>query len=198
MALTYSNSKDLTLELVFIGLSTSEIQESVERETRLRLTDAQFWRQDLRNWMNILRNDRTLICPEIVRKTSAFSLGLQLTDDSTITKLNSIWLNKEESTDVLSFPVLDDGFVVPEEEFVELGDIVVSVPMAERQAKAMNHALVAELRWLVSHGLLHLLGWEHPDSTSLNEMLSCQQQLLAINGNLQHRGDAKEEITDAS
>ena len=71
---------------------------------------------------------------------------------------------------------------------VELGDIIVSVPTAERQALEQNHSLERELCWLVSHGLLHLLGWDHPDDASLMTMLQCQEQLLAIAGMVDSHG----------
>ena len=67
---------------------------------------------------------------------------------------------------------------------LEIGDIVVSVMTADCQAKEQNHSLSNELLWLVSHGLMHLLGWDHPNSDRLKEMLNYQEQLLCINGNL--------------
>ncbi len=60
-----------------------------------------------------------------------------------------------------------------------LGDIVISVPTARLQAKAHGHRLSDELAWLATHGLLHLLGWDHPDKFSLRRMLHQQRQLLA-------------------
>ena len=63
-----------------------------------------------------------------------------------------------------------------------MGDIVISVPTAIRQAKENNAELFRELRWLASHGLLHLLGWDHSDEEGLNQMLSIQEQLLDIRG----------------
>jgi probable rRNA maturation factor len=65
---------------------------------------------------------------------------------------------------------------------LELGDIVISVQTAARQAPEHGHSLERELLFLASHGLLHLLGWDHPDDTSLAAMLSRQEQLLAAAG----------------
>lgn len=62
---------------------------------------------------------------------------------------------------------------------LELGDIVISVQTAARQAPEHGHSLERELLFLASHGLLHLLGWDHPDDASLAAMLARQQQLLA-------------------
>jgi probable rRNA maturation factor len=67
----------------------------------------------------------------------------------------------------------------PSGEPLELGDIVISLESAARQAAAAGTSLEAELLFLASHGLLHLLGWDHPDEASLAAMLSRQEALLA-------------------
>jgi probable rRNA maturation factor len=61
---------------------------------------------------------------------------------------------------------------------VELGDIVISLETALRQAPEHQHSPEQELAWLASHGLLHLLGWDHPDAASLEQMLAQQDNLL--------------------
>ena len=118
---------------------------------------------------------------------SAYSLGLLLTDDATIAALNGQWRQRPEPTDVLSFaaqeecadgqplPPLPDGL----EACLELGDLVISLETAARQAEAHDHSLAEELLFLASHGLLHLLGWDHPDEASLAAMLSRQEALIA-------------------
>ena len=63
-------------------------------------------------------------------------------------------------------------------EPLELGDIVISLESAARQASAAGTSLEAELQFLASHGLLHLLGWDHPDEASLATMLSRQEALI--------------------
>jgi rRNA maturation RNase YbeY len=67
----------------------------------------------------------------------------------------------------------------PSSEPLELGDIVISLETAARQAAAADTSLEAELLFLASHGLLHLLGWDHPDADSLAAMLSRQEALIA-------------------
>ena len=66
----------------------------------------------------------------------------------------------------------------PSSEPLELGDIVISLETAARQAAAADTSLEAELLFLASHGLLHLLGWDHPDAESLAAMLSRQEALI--------------------
>ena len=63
-------------------------------------------------------------------------------------------------------------------EPLELGDIVISLESAARQAAAAGTSLEAELQFLASHGLLHLLGWDHPDEASLAAMLARQEALI--------------------
>jgi probable rRNA maturation factor len=65
-------------------------------------------------------------------------------------------------------------------EPLELGDIVISLETAVRQAGDHGNSLERELLFLASHGLLHLLGWDHPDGTSLAAMLARQEELLAL------------------
>ena len=67
----------------------------------------------------------------------------------------------------------------PSGEPLELGDIVISLETAARQAAAADTSLEAELLFLASHGLLHLLGWDHPDAESLAAMLCRQEALIA-------------------
>ncbi len=176
----------LELDLAFEGASKALLNEPMDASTRQRLTSEMPWQRDIICWINATRTNKNLCCQEIVRSANALSLGLQLTDDATITKLNARWRKKEEPTDVISFPALDEKIICPENRFIELGDIIISVTRARQQAKEHNHALIKELRWLVSHGLLHLLGWEHPNQESLNEMLSFQEQLITIDSIVQH------------
>ena len=104
-----------------------------------------------------------------------------MTNDQKILDLNHSWLGQEKTTDVLSFPIIDETSVGVGNECIELGDIVISVPTAIRQAKENNADLLRELKWLATHGLLHLLGWDHLDEESLNKMLLVQEQLLGLN-----------------
>ena len=66
-------------------------------------------------------------------------------------------MKKDKPTDVLSFPLGEKG---PDGKFY-LGDIVIAVPVAFRQARAKGHGLDRELRLLAIHGFLHLLGYDH-------------------------------------
>ena len=87
-----------------------------------------------------------------------------------------------EGNDLDNEPLLDREPGVALEssgEPLELGDIVISLESAARQAAAAGTSLEAELQFLASHGLLHLLGWDHPDEASLATMLSRQEALIS-------------------
>lgn len=115
-------------------------------------------------------------------RASGYSLGLQLTGDDTIAELNQAWRQHSGPTDVLAFAAQEEAPPAPagaEQDWLELGDIVISLDTARRQAETAGHGLAEELLFLASHGLLHLLGWDHPDDDSLAAMLERQTALLA-------------------
>jgi probable rRNA maturation factor len=89
-------------------------------------------------------------------------LSLMLCDDETIRSLNAQWRDKDSATDVLSFP--QEEALAPE-RFAQppalLGDVVSSFETAARQAAELGHTLEQEMRALLVHGLLHLLGHDH-------------------------------------
>ncbi len=170
----------LELDLSFRGFESYLDLIEINSSLKDRLTSADVWHRDLTNWIQIVRNDNKILSPDLVSKASGISMGLELTDDKRITELNTLWRNKSQKTDVLSFPAISENMPLPDHDFLELGDIIVSVPMAKMQALDHKHELIHELRWLVSHGLLHLLGWTHKTEEGLNQMLFFQNRLLNI------------------
>ena len=157
------------------------------------LLDPTLWDSTLRTWLDHVRGDADLSCPVVVRRAEEISLGLRFTDDTVIRELNGTWRQRQEPTDVLSFAALEDAPDWLESSSVELGDIVISLDTARRQAQEHQHSLQKELQWLTSHGLLHLLGWDHLDEDSLVAMLECQDRLLSTNapadgGNVRSNG----------
>ncbi len=83
-------------------------------------------------------------------------------DDQEMKSLNQMFRGKNKTTDVLSFSAWE-GEEMPGLTHI-LGDIVISVPMAEKQAKERSHTLGEELVVLAIHGLIHLLGFDHENS----------------------------------
>lgn len=110
----------------------------------------------------------------------AYELSLRLTDNQEIQSFNSQYRQQDRPTDVLAFAALEtDTPLLPEsEDPLYLGDMIVSVEMARDQAQQQGHSETIELAWLAAHGLLHLLGWDHPDEASLEAMWDKQVSLL--------------------
>jgi probable rRNA maturation factor len=115
-----------------------------------------------------------------------YELSLRLTTDSEIQALNAQFRQQDKPTDVLSFAAMEVDFPEIEDNPADLtlylGDIIISVDTAVRQAPEHGYSLRKELAWLASHGLLHLLGWDHPDEASLLLMLDRQETFLDRSG----------------
>jgi probable rRNA maturation factor len=160
-----SESFPLTIDLCLQDNYFRQGDGPVDQETY------QYW---LETWLNYLSD----YLPPAV----GYELSLRLTDDQEIQTYNSCYRHKDQPTDVLAFAALEVNFPtddsILEEEPLYLGDIIISVETAKQQALTQNHPLSRELAWLTSHACLHLLGWDHPDETSLLEMLSLQETLL--------------------
>lgn len=97
------------------------------------------------------------------------TLTIILVDDSYITNLNQTYRNKDSATDVLTFP---DG------EFHHLGDVFISMEMCRKQAMDYGHSMERELGFLVVHGLLHTLGYDHHTKEEEELMFPLQDKIL--------------------
>ncbi len=176
-----TSSSKLDVDLSFIPFPVQDLDVYVNSESLELMKNSSQWIEEIRSWIRFIQVNSKFKCPEIVLNASQFSLGLELTNDKKILDLNHTWLGQSKSTDVLSFPIIDETFFDVSNECIELGDIVISVPTAIRQAKENKIDLFRELKWLATHGFLHLLGWDHSDEESLEKMLLIQEQLIDIN-----------------
>lgn len=121
------------------------------------------------------------IAEEILRFNTApenVELSIVLCDDDFIQKLNNDYLGRNRPTDVLSFPIDDDEL---DTGVRAIGDVVISVETAHRQAEKLNHSIGLEVAFLLIHGILHLLGYDHDDSA---EQLRMRDLEAAICRNL--------------
>lgn len=105
----------------------------------------------------------------------AGEVTLRLTDEAEVQALNARFLGEDRPTDVLAFP---DGSEDPESGRLYLGDVVIAVPVAARQAARAGHPLAAELALLAVHGTLHLLGHDHAEPEGKARMWQAQQAVL--------------------
>jgi len=99
-------------------------------------------------------------------------LSLALVSDRRVRALNREWRGKDRSTDVLSFP--QDG--------ASIGDVVISLDTARRQAREGGWSLAAELRRLLAHGILHCLGHDHHTAREASRMAAAERRLLGRQG----------------
>jgi probable rRNA maturation factor len=107
-------------------------------------------------------------------------LAVLLVDPDTMEQLHVKWMDEPGPTDVLSFP-MDELRPTPDEEPKPglLGDVVLCPDVARRQAKQAGHSAEDELHLLTTHGILHLLGYDHAEPEEEKEMFDLQGQLLA-------------------
>ncbi len=168
---TSTTTIELYLEDVFTAYSAPEVATG--------LISQEIWQSWFQTWIESLSGTTPSV--------SACELSLRLTDDNEIQALNAQYRQKKQPTDVLAFAALEVNCPAPTEgmtafEPLYWGDIIISVETARRQAQQNDHSLTVELAWLAAHGLLHLLGWDHPDEDSLQAMLSQQETLLNLVG----------------
>jgi probable rRNA maturation factor len=138
-------------------------------------------------------------------------LTLLITNDDSIRDMNKQYRQQDKATDVLSFPLLEQplvnapieqlwtpaeseegaatgqekgapAFVTPPELLTNLGDIVISWPTVERQAKEAGHSSSYEFLYLVAHGVLHLIGYDDQSEAGYQAMVAIQHTVLEAVG----------------
>lgn len=119
--------------------------EVINRQRKVPV-DAQRWEQTIERLLKAV-------------PTKASSVTVVIVSDRHMRELNRQWRGKRGTTDVLSFPAGNDTFDNPDGEV--LGDVVISVEQAARQAKENGITLDEEITQLILHGLLHLCGYDH-------------------------------------
>lgn len=107
-------------------------------------------------------------------------LSLSLVGDRAIRRLNRTWRKKDKATDVLSFPAGDAPPGAPGPRL--LGDVVISLDTARRQAKEYERPVDVEMARYLAHGILHLLGHDHEKPTEARRMASLEERLLGGRG----------------
>lgn len=117
---------------------------------------------------------------EQMRVHPGADLCVRLVDEEAMTTLHVQWMDLPGPTDVMSFPMdeLTPGREGEDPEEGILGDIVLCPSVAQRQAVEAGHALEEELLLLTTHGILHLLGFDHAEAEEEKEMFELQRTLL--------------------
>ena len=100
-----------------------------------------------------------------------------LVDEEEIHTLNKTYRGVDRATDVITF-ALEDGDDFQNPEFRTLGDVYICVPVAYQQAETYGHSRIREICFLATHGILHLLGYDHMTEEEEKEMFTLQEDLL--------------------
>lgn len=130
---------------------------------------------------NLCVGTRTLLEKFLVRLIEVSELdedttiSVKVLGEDEMRDLSNTWRGVDETTDVLAFPASGDDFPEP---IPILGDIAVCWPVVLDNAAAAGHPPEYELFTVVTHGFLHLLGWDHPDDESLESMQNRTEELL--------------------
>ena len=140
--------------------------------TKLNIKSRQWWNCQFQKVRKILL--KHLIKKEINNLINNYSLTLLITNNKEIQKLNKKFRNKNKATDVLSFHLNKKDQIKNN----YLGDIVISLEQASKQAKQENKKLEDELKMLLIHGYLHLVGYDHKQKRDAKIMFSLQDSIL--------------------
>jgi probable rRNA maturation factor len=124
---------------------------------------------------------RAIVAALLAEDRPEAEVTLLVTDDEAVAAYNQQYRGVEGPTDVLSFAAQEPtpGFITAPEMAAYLGDIVIALPFTRRQAAALNRTLIAELRLLAVHGVLHLLGYDHAEPEEEAIMWAKQDAILA-------------------
>jgi probable rRNA maturation factor len=117
----------------------------------------------------------------------AVILTITIVDDEEIRQINQQHRSIDKATDVLSFPLIEDGyqdgaFALPPDVPRELGDVIVSYPRAVAQAEEYGHSVERELAYLIVHGVLHIMGHDHEQPDEQAIMRAREEAALLVAG----------------
>ena len=124
---------------------------------------------------------RALVSHLETHQAAPYQLNLMFTGDANMRSINCETRGKDKPTDVLSFPIWEgETFPFPPEQtHLMLGDIIISIETAARQAGELKHDLRAETAFLAVHGALHLLGYDHATDAQRRVMFALQDEIVA-------------------
>jgi len=109
-----------------------------------------------------------------------YELSLLITGDDTMHELNRTYREMDKTTDVLAFAFQEDKeFQFGPDCLKQLGEVVVSLPQAEKQALEHGHSLEKEIAVLTTHGVLHLLGYDHESLEEDAEMSARETEVVS-------------------
>lgn len=131
--------------------------------------------------VNLLLLDK-VVCKvsELLNVNNSF-VSVVLTDNKHIHEINKTYRNIDRETDVISFAFMDNDENI-KSDITDLGEIYISLEKAHSQAEDYNHSFEREICFLLVHGLLHLLGYDHMNEKDEKEMFGLQDEILSSLG----------------
>ena len=105
-------------------------------------------------------------------------VSLSIVDKDEIHELNKTYRDVDRPTDVLSFPMDEEGFDNEGNPILLLGDIVICLDVAKEQAADFGHSLEREIMYLICHSTLHLLGYDHIEEADKKEMRAKEKEIM--------------------
>ena len=125
--------------------------------------------------LDILNDYVKYVCKKLVLDKCEFNIII--VDNDRIHEINREYRDVDRETDVISF-AMEDNMDIEYEDFRLLGDIYISIDKCYSQAKEYGHSKVREICFLATHGILHLLGYDHMNEEDEEKMFSLQNELL--------------------
>ena len=114
-------------------------------------------------------------CLILEGKSLNYEISLSFVDNKEIKMLNKEYRNVDKETDVLSFPMGEEDFLVP---LPLLGDIIISAEKALEQSKEYGHSLLREISYLTAHSMFHLLGYDHMEEDEKEIMRQKEKDVM--------------------
>lgn len=115
---------------------------------------------------------------KVEKITENAEVSLSIVDRDAIHKLNKDYRDVDRETDVLSFPLDEEGYDNEGNPIILLGDIVICLDVAEGQANDFGHSLEREMMYLICHSTLHLLGYDHIEEDDKREMRAKEKEVM--------------------
>jgi probable rRNA maturation factor len=133
-----------------------------------------------KSWQNYRRYLNTIVLKavETLNIDAQLALSLILIDDDAMHRLNMEYRGVDRSTDVISFAMEEGEADLIASDIREIGDVFINVDAIRNQAADYGHSLKREFCFLFTHGLLHLLGYDHMHAADEKEMNSLQESIL--------------------
>lgn len=163
-----TNNKKIDITLNTLDESKIPIGKALYKKTTKKIVETLVNLSEINQNSAVFDNDF---------KTLSFEISF--CNDKTIREINSTYRGKDKATDVITFALfVDDENSIVIDNNIELGEIIISTQTLERQAKENNNTLEVELYTLTTHGILHLLGFDHLTQKDYDFVVGIQEKII--------------------